>query len=567
MSTSKPAREGLGWPVQGAGDDGGATGLGWPPARDGSIFASSSAATSNPVSVASSEACAGLVAGPILDTDPSDLVPSVSLPTALAPAAVPAVDVPRAAASASLPALTSDLGLNDSPDLIPNVVSDLPDVGVPDRVFPNVSVVALEAVAKPGPTTGPESRVEQLVQPMGEPAVDSIPDAGLESVADSGVGSVPESVHEPRLGLDEDQRLRSVTDPTRVMERTDLPTGDAVSRETVGQSGVEQLSERDQLAASLPVPGSETPLAQAVAKDARRRISLSDKVFPKPDHTRVLTVANQKGGVGKTTTTVNIAAALAQAGLRVLVVDIDPQGNASTALGIDHHADVPSIYDVLVDERPVLDCVQECADIPNLWCIPATIDLAGAEIELVSLVARETRMEKALSLYIAGAAGRGEERFDYVLIDCPPSLGLLTVNAFVAADEVFIPIQCEYYALEGLSQLLKNIELIKSHLNPGLHVSTILLTMYDGRTRLSAQVAEEVRSHFPAQVLQTAVPRSVRISEAPSFGQTVMTYDPSSSGALSYLEAASELAERGVAAKRGASGQHMAGSVGPKENS
>ena len=322
---------------------------------------------------------------------------------------------------------------------------------------------------------------------------------------------------------------------------------DAVSRETGDSGGVEQMSERDQLAASLPKPGAETPLAQAVAVDARRRLSLTGKIFPKPDHTRILTVANQKGGVGKTTTTVNVAAALAQAGLRVLVVDIDPQGNASTALGIDHHADVPSIYDVLVDGKAIVDVVQECVDVPNLWCVPATIDLAGAEIELVSLVARETRMQRALSAYVEGAADRGEERLDYVLIDCPPSLGLLTVNAFVAADEVLIPIQCEYYALEGLSQLLKNIELIKSHLNPDLHVSTILLTMYDGRTRLSAQVAEEVRSHFPAQVLRTSVPRSVRISEAPSFGQSVMTYDPSSSGALSYLEAAGELAHRGVA--------------------
>ncbi len=319
-----------------------------------------------------------------------------------------------------------------------------------------------------------------------------------------------------------------------------------VSRETDRHEDGEQLSERDQLAASLPEPGAETPLAQAVAEDARRRISLTGKIFPKPDHTRVLTVANQKGGVGKTTTTVNVAAALAQAGLRVLVVDIDPQGNASTALGIDHHADVPSIYDVLVDGKAIVDVVQECVDVPNLWCVPATIDLAGAEIELVSLVAREMRMQRALSAYIDGAADRGEERFDYVLIDCPPSLGLLTVNAFVAADEVFIPIQCEYYALEGLSQLLKNVELIKSHLNPGLHVSTILLTMYDGRTRLSAQVAEEVRTHFPDHVLRTTVPRSVRISEAPSHGQTVMTYDPASSGALSYLEAAGELADRGA---------------------
>ena len=319
-----------------------------------------------------------------------------------------------------------------------------------------------------------------------------------------------------------------------------------VSRETGADVAAEPLSDRDQLAASLPEPGAETPLAQAVALDARRRISLTGKIFPKPDHTRILTVANQKGGVGKTTTTVNVAAALAQAGLRVLVIDIDPQGNASTALGIDHHADVPSIYDVLLDGKAITEVVQECADVANLWCVPATIDLAGAEIELVSVVARETRMQRALSTYLDGATERGEARFDYVLIDCPPSLGLLTVNAFVAADEVFIPIQCEYYALEGLSQLLKNIELIKSHLNPGLHVSTILLTMYDGRTRLSAQVAEEVRTHFPAHVLRATVPRSVRISEAPSHGQTVMTYDPSSSGALSYLEASGELADRGA---------------------
>ncbi len=268
--------------------------------------------------------------------------------------------------------------------------------------------------------------------------------------------------------------------------------------------------------------------------------------MPRPPHTRVLTVANQKGGVGKTTTTVNIAAALAQAGSTVLVIDLDPQGNASTALGIDHHSEVPSVYDVLVDGEDIANVVQPCADLPGLVCAPATIDLAGAEIELVSLVARETRLQKAVTAYVEHRIATGDQ-LDYVLVDCPPSLGLLTVNAFVAANEVFIPIQCEYYALEGLSQLLKNIELIRSHLNTSLHVSTILLTMYDGRTRLSAQVADEVREHFGAQTLRATVPRSVRISEAPSHGQTVMTYDPNSSGALSYLEAAVELAERGAA--------------------
>ena len=324
--------------------------------------------------------------------------------------------------------------------------------------------------------------------------------------------------------------------------------GTAVAAEEALAAVVSRETEqREEIASSLPHADHDTPLARAVAEDARKRIALTGRVFPKPAATRVLTVANQKGGVGKTTTTVNVAAALAQAGLTVLVIDIDPQGNASTALGIDHHAEVPSIYDVLVDGDPLADVVQECPDIPGLWCAPATIDLAGAEIELVSLVARETRLQRAIATYLQGAQSADRPLPDYVLIDCPPSLGLLTVNAFVAAQEVFIPIQCEYYALEGLSQLLKNIELIRNHLNPTLHVSTILLTMYDGRTRLSAQVAEEVRSHFPDQVLRNTVPRSVRISEAPSHGQTVMTYDPNSSGALSYLGAAAELADRGAA--------------------
>ena len=328
--------------------------------------------------------------------------------------------------------------------------------------------------------------------------------------------------------------------------RVDVSTGPrGVPRETTPVV-VDDDAERSAVAASIPLTDDTTPLAQEIAENARRRIALTGRRMPAPEATRILTVANQKGGVGKTTTTVNIAAALAQAGLKVLVLDNDPQGNASTALGIEHHADVPSLYDVLVDGRPLVEVVQQCPEIPTLWCAPATIDLAGAEIELVSMVARETRLRSAVTTYLDERERAGEPRIDYVLVDCPPSLGLLTVNAFVAAREVLIPIQCEYYALEGLSQLLKNIELIRAHLNPALHVSTILLTMYDGRTRLAAQVADEVREHFPEVVLRSSVPRSVRISEAPSHGQTVMTYDPGSSGALSYLAAAGEIAERGA---------------------
>jgi chromosome partitioning protein len=254
-----------------------------------------------------------------------------------------------------------------------------------------------------------------------------------------------------------------------------------------------------------------------------------------------MTIANQKGGVGKTTTAVNIAAALALHGLRVLVVDLDPQGNASTALGVEHRSGTPSVYEVLIGEITVADAAKASDQSDNLLCVPATIDLAGAEIELVSMANRESRLKEALS-----DEALDQLQPDYVLIDCPPSLGLLTVNAMVAAQEVFIPIQCEYYALEGLGQLLRNIELVQAHLNPLLVVSTILLTMYDGRTKLADQVTSEVRTHFGDTVLKTVIPRSVKVSEAPGFGQTVLAYDPGSRGAMSYLDAAREVAERGA---------------------
>lgn len=261
--------------------------------------------------------------------------------------------------------------------------------------------------------------------------------------------------------------------------------------------------------------------------------------WPRPPKRRIITVANQKGGVGKTTTSVNLAAALSMHGQRVLVVDLDPQGNASTALSIEHRGDVPDVYKVLVDDMPLAQIVKEVPDMPGLYCAPATIDLAGAEIELVSMVAREARLRRALAAFDA-------IELDYIMIDCPPSLGLLTVNALVAAEELLIPIQCEYYALEGLGQLLRNVDLVRAHLNPALTLSTIVLTMYDGRTRLASQVAEEVRSHFGQTVLNTVIPRSVRVSEAPSYGQSVITYDPGSSGAMAYVDAAREIAYRGA---------------------
>ena len=290
----------------------------------------------------------------------------------------------------------------------------------------------------------------------------------------------------------------------------------------------------------MTIDQGATPILHELRVNSQRAKLIAEAVLTPPAKTRIITISNQKGGVGKTTTAVNLATALAQKGMRVLVIDLDPQGNASTALGVAHTAGTPSSYEVMVGEIDIAQAVVASSEHPNIQCLPATIDLAGAEIDLVNSVNRERILAEALNKYLVSHPQ------DYVFIDSPPSLGLLTVNALVAATEVMVPIQCEYYALEGVTQLISNIERIKSALNPSLVISSILLTMYDSRTKLSSDVASEVRNFFPKQTLKAVIPRSVRISEAPSFGQTAIKYDAKNSGSLAYQEAAIELAQRGV---------------------
>ena len=286
----------------------------------------------------------------------------------------------------------------------------------------------------------------------------------------------------------------------------------------------------------------ETPLAREIAQNNTRWQAIQAAKVPAPAETRVFTVSNQKGGVGKTTTAVNLAAALARKGLRVLLIDLDPQGNASTALGVDHQRGVPGTYEVLVGSAAIKDVVAQSTEHENLWCLPATIDLASAELDLFDAKAREYRLRDALRKYLKGATNPPH----YVFIDSPPSLSLLTMNGLCAATEVLVPIQCEYYALEGLTLLLGHIDKVKEKMNKELVLSTILMTMYDARTRLSTEVADEVRKFFPKQTLKAIIPRSVRLSEAPSFRQSGVGFDAKNPGSLSYYEAAIELAKRGA---------------------
>ncbi len=247
---------------------------------------------------------------------------------------------------------------------------------------------------------------------------------------------------------------------------------------------------------------------------------------------RIMALANQKGGVGKTTTAVNLGACLADLGYRVLVCDLDPQANASTGLGLNPRNVASSMYDVMLNDLPLDDCV-EPSSVRNLFVAPSSLDLAGAEIELVPAFSRELRLRRALEAVV--------DQYDYVLIDCPPSLGLLTVNGLAAATEVVVPVQCEYYALEGLGQLLRNVSLVQKNINPALELSAIICVMYDARTKLSGQVVDEVRAHFGDKVCRQVVPRTVRLSEAPSFGQPIIAFDPTSRGAIAYRELAKEV--------------------------
>ncbi len=354
-------------------------------------------------------------------------------------------------------------------------------------------------------------------------------DQGIER---SGLGWPGTADDEPAPGLGWVDVSRETSSPVR--SRLAAVAAAPTARDLAGQRG----DDVDPGEESLPI-GRQAAAAVRSARLLRRPLS-------RPDRTRVIVVANQKGGVGKTTSAVNIAAALALHGASVLVIDMDPQANASTALGFRPHEVPVTTYDVLTDEVPLRDAVRPCSDVAGLFGVPASIDLAGADLELAQRAGRELLLRDRLAEYLA------EEHVDYVVVDCPPTLGLLTVNALAAGLEVLIPIQCEYYALEGLSQLLRTIDLVREGLNPGLTVSNVLLTMYDGRTRLSGEVAAEVRAHFGDRVIPTAVPRSVRLSEAPGFGQTALTYAPGSPGALSYLEAARDIARQNEPEKESA---------------
>lgn len=314
---------------------------------------------------------------------------------------------------------------------------------------------------------------------------------------------------------------------------------DKKAAETVKQHKKEEIVEDELIIDHIEVVERETvkPLAeQEVPPTPIKTIKDKAPVKHVVGQTKVMAIINQKGGVGKSTTAINLSAALGELGKQVLLVDLDPQGNSSSGLGIEKSQVHNCVYDVLSNDVAIEDVI-----IPDvgegLDLVPATINLAGAEVELVSEMARENRLKDAV--------GSLRGKYDYVFIDCPPSLGLLTVNALVAADKLLIPIQCEFYALEGVTKLLDSMKRVKTRLNPTLDIFGVLLTMYDGRTTLSRQVVEEVRSYFGKTVFTTLIPRTVKLSEAPSFGQPITQYDPSGKGAQSYVNLAKEVVQRG----------------------
>jgi chromosome partitioning protein len=362
------------------------------------------------------------------------------------------------------------------------------------------------------PTVSADEVIQEAA-PGGSADSDTAPE---ETVAvEAGAGPQPEPPPEPEPEPESEPEL--VTTPEKAPAVVAEP---AAVKEAV--KDVEAIPSAEKPAPAESDKGKEVESDEGAGQQPPARLPLP----------RIIAVANQKGGVGKTTTAVNLGAALAELDFRVLVIDLDPQGNATTGLGIDARNFERSMYDVIMRDDALEDCI-EPTNMKNLFVAPATIDLAGAEIELVPAFSRELKLKRAIETVI--------DDFDYVLIDCPPSLGLITVNGLAAAAEVLVPIQCEYYALEGLSQLLRNVHLVASNLNDGLEVSTIVLTMYDARTKLSDQVASEVREHFGAKVCRNVIPRTVRLSEAPSFGQPISVFDPTSRGAIAYRELAKEV--------------------------
>jgi chromosome partitioning protein len=359
-----------------------------------------------------------------------------------------------------------------------------------------------------GPATPTSDRFQRA---GGTPAPKATPSAGSPPAAKKPAGSPPSAGPSTAPAA---PPAKPPTEPTATK-----PPAAAVARPASPAAVTKPAAEP----AAPPAPPIDAP------KPAVGPATTNAFTRPLP---RVMAVANQKGGVGKTTTTVNLGACLAELGYRTLVVDLDPQGNASTGLGINPRDLEHTMYDVILHETPLEDCI-EGSSVRNLFVAPASLDLAGAEIELVPAFSRELRLRRAID--------EVKDDYEYVIIDCPPSLGLLTVNGLAAATEVLVPIQCEYYALEGLGQLLRNVELVQKNLNPTLEVSAIVLVMYDARTKLADQVADEVRTHFADQVCRTVIPRTVRLSEAPSYGQPIITFDTSSRGAVAYRDLAKEV--------------------------